>query len=98
MIKEKFIDHLFLIAIVIFYFYYTSIIVGLFNLCNCSYSVFLEVPWVNGWQYVDVVFRYLAYLRVHPDVLGHLVVHVGDSYVGFLCSPSPVRRPSRARS
>ena len=37
---------------------------------------------MDGWQYVDIVFRYLVYLRVHPDVPGRLVVCVGDSYVG----------------
>jgi len=85
MIREILIDSLFLIAIVIVYFYYSSIILGpiLLNLCNCSYSVRLEVPSVNGWQYVGMVFRYLAYMRVHPNVPGRLVVRIGDSYVGF---------------
>ena len=55
-------------------------IVGLIllNSCNCSYSVYLIDPLVDGRQYVDVVSRYL----VHPDVPGRVVVHVGDSCVG----------------
>jgi len=75
---------MFLIAIVIVYFDYMSRIVGLIllNSCNCSYSVYLIDRWVDGRQYVDVVSRYLVYLRVHPNMPGHVVVHVGDSCVG----------------
>jgi len=77
-----FILYMFLIAIVIGCFNYVSSIVGLilWNLCNCSYSIHLENSWVNDWQYVDVVFRYLAYLRVLPNVPGHVVVRAADYY------------------
>jgi len=44
---------------------------------------------VDGWQYVDVVFRYLAYMRVHPDVSGCLVVRVRDSCVGSFVVHAP---------
>jgi len=74
---------MFLIAIVIVYFEYMSMIVGLLlNSCNCSYSVYLIDRWVDGRQYVDVVSRYLVYVRVHRNVPGHVVVRVGDSCVG----------------
>jgi len=75
---------MFLITIVIVYFDYMSRIVGLIllNSCNCSYSVYLIDRWVDGRQYVDMVSRYLVYLRVHPNVSGRVVVHVGDSCVG----------------
>jgi len=75
---------MFLIAIVIVYFDYMSMIVGLIllNSCNCLYSVYLIGRWVDGKQYIDVVSRNLVYLRVHPDVPGRVVVHVGDSCVG----------------
>jgi len=75
---------MFLIAIVIVYFDYMSWIVGLIllNSCNFSYSVYLIDRWVDGKQYVDVVSRYLVYMRVHPNVPGRVVVHVGDSCVG----------------
>ena len=58
------ISYIFLIAIVIVYFDYMSRIVGLIllNSCNCSYSVYTINWWVDGRQYVDVVFRYLVYL------------------------------------
>jgi len=75
---------MFLIAIVIVYFGYMSRIVGLILLdsCNCSYSVYLIDRWVDGRQYVDMVSRYLVYLRVHPNVPGRVVERVGDSCVG----------------
>ena len=75
---------MFLIALVIVYFDYMSRIVGLIllNSCNCSYSVYLIDRWVDDRQYVDVVSRYLVYLRVHPDMPGRVVVHVGDSCIG----------------
>jgi len=75
---------MFLIAIVIVYFDYMSRIVGfiLLNSCNCSYSIYLINHWVDGTQYVDVVSRYLVYLRVHPDVPRRVVVRAGDSCVG----------------
>jgi hypothetical protein len=58
------------IAIVSVYFDYMSTIVSLIllNSCNCSYSVYLIDLWIDGRQYIDVVSRYLVYLRVHPDV------------------------------
>ena len=76
------ISYIFLIAIV--YFDYMSRIVGLMllNLRNCSYSVYPINWWVDGRQYVDVVSRYLVYLRGHPNVSGRVVVRVGDSCVG----------------
>jgi len=46
------------------------------------YCVYLIDRSVDGRQYVDVVSRYLVYLRVHPDVLGRVVVRAGDSCVG----------------
>jgi len=91
---------MFLIAIVIDYFDYMSKIVSLIllNSCNCSYSVYLIDRWVDGRQYVDVVSRYLVYMRVHPDAPGRVVVYVDDScigssivhppYVGLACARS----------
>jgi len=75
---------MFLIALVIVYFDYMSRIVGfiLLNSCNCSYIVYLIDRWVHDRQYVDVVSRYIVCLRVHRDVPGRVVVHVGDSCVG----------------
>ena len=35
---------------------------------------------MNDWQYVDVVFRNLAYLQVLPNVPGRVVVRAGDYY------------------
>jgi len=74
---------MFLIALDIVYFDYMSRIVGLIllNSCNCSYSVYLTDHWVDDRQYVDVVSRYLVCLRVPPNVAGHMVVCVGDSYI-----------------
>jgi len=78
------ISYIFLIAIVIVYFDHMSRIVGLIllNSCNCSYSVYLIDHWVDGRRYVDVVSRYLVYLRVHPDVPGCVVVLTGNSCIG----------------
>jgi len=75
---------MFLIALVIVYFDYMFRIVGLILLksCNCSYSVYLIDRWVDDRHYVDVVSRYLVCLRVPPNVLGRVVVRVGDSCVG----------------
>jgi len=75
---------MFLIAIVVVYFDYISRIVGLIllNLCNYSYNVYLIDHWVDGTQYVNMVSRYLVYLRVHPDVSGRVVVRASDSCVG----------------
>jgi len=75
--------YMLLIAIVILYFDYMSRIVGLIllNSCNCSYSVYLIDRWVDGRQYVDEVSRYLVYVRVHLDMLGCVVVRIGDSCV-----------------
>ena len=61
-----------------------SRIVGLIllNSCNCSYSVY-PINWsVDGRKYVDVVSGCLVYLRGHPNMLGHVVVRVGDNCVG----------------
>ena len=75
---------MFLIAIIIVYFDYMSMIVGLIllNSCNCSYSVYLIDRWVDGRQYVDMMSRYPVYLRVHLDVPRCVVVRIGDSCVG----------------
>jgi len=75
---------MFLIAIVIVYFDYMSRIVGLIllNSCNCSYNVYLIDRWVDGGQYVDMMSRYLVYLRLHPGVPRRVVVRIGDSCVG----------------
>ena len=92
--------YMFLIAIVIVHFDYMLSIVSLIllNLCNCSYRVRPEISWMNDWQYVDVVFRYLAYLWVHPDVPGRVVVRVGDSYIDFsVVHPLYVGRVERGR-
>jgi len=72
------------LIVVIVYFDYMSRIVGLIllNSCNCLYSVYLIDRCVDGRQYVDVVYRYLVYLRVHPNMPGHVVVCAGDSCVG----------------
>jgi hypothetical protein len=69
-----------------------SSIVGLIllNLCNCLYNVHLENSQVNDWQYVDVVFRYLAYPRVLPNVPGRVVVRACDCYS---CVDSSVVHP-----
>ena len=79
---------MFLITLVIVYFGYMSTIVGLIllNSCNCSYSVYLIDRWVDDRQYVDVVSRYLVYLRVSPDVSDRVVVRVGDSCVEYVLS------------
>ena len=63
---------MFLIALVIVYFDYMSRIVGLIllNSCNCSYSVYLIDRWVDDRKYINMVSRYLACLRVPPDVPG----------------------------
>jgi len=37
---------------------------------------------LGGAHCVDVVSRYIVYLWRHPDVLGHVVVHIGDSCIG----------------
>jgi len=95
------IDHMFLIAIVIVYFDYISSLVGLIllNLRNCSYSVYPIESWVDDEQYVVMVSRYSIYLRVHPNLLGHVIVHVGDSYVDFsVVHPPYVGKQARSRS
>jgi hypothetical protein len=92
--------YMFLIAIVIVHFDYMSSIVSLIllNLCNCSYSIHPEISWTNDWQYVDMVFRYLAYLQVHPDIPCRVVVRVGDSYVdSSAVHPPYVGRAERGR-
>ena len=37
---------------------------------------------LGGAHYADVVSRKIVYLRRHPDVPSHVVVHAGDSCVG----------------
>jgi hypothetical protein len=68
---------MFLIAMFIVYFDYMSSIVTLLLLSSCiwSYSVYPKVPRVDDLHYVGVVLRYIAYLRVLPDVLGCVVDH-----------------------
>jgi hypothetical protein len=45
-----------------------------------------------------VVFRYLAYLQVHHDVAGRVLVRVGDSYVdSSVVHPPYVGRAERGR-
>jgi hypothetical protein len=73
---------MFLIAMFIVYFDYMSSIVTLLLLssCICSYSVYPKVPRVDDLYYVGVVLRYIAYLRVLPDVPGRVVDRKGDYY------------------
>jgi hypothetical protein len=73
---------MFLIAMFIVYFDYMSSIVNLLLLssCICSYSVYPKVPRVDDLHYVGVVLRYIAYLRVLPDVPGCVVDREGDNY------------------
>jgi len=94
------ISYIFLIVIVIVYFDYMSRIVGLIllNPYNCSYSIYPIHGWVDGRQHVDVVSRYLVYLRGHPDVPGRVVVHAGDSCVGFSVVHPPYVGLAWARS
>jgi hypothetical protein len=77
-----FILFIFLIVMFIVYFDYISSIVTLLLLssCICSYSVYTKVPRVDDLHYVGVVLRYIAYLRVLPDVPGRMVDHEGDYY------------------
>jgi len=91
---------MFLITIVIIYFDYMSRIVGLvlLNSCNCSYCVYLIDHWVDCRQYIDRVSRYLVYLRLHPDVLGCVVVRAGDSCVGSSIVHPPYVRLAWAQS
>jgi len=70
----------------------------LLNSCNCSYSAYLIDHWVDDRQYLDMVSRYLVYLRVHPDVSGRVVVHVGDSCVGSSIVHPPYVGQAWARS
>jgi hypothetical protein len=73
---------MFLIAMIIVYFDYMSSIVSsmLLNSCICSYSVHPKVPRVNDLHYVSVVLRYIAYLRVLPNVPGCVIDRKGDYY------------------
>jgi hypothetical protein len=77
-----FILFIFLIAMFIVYFDYISSIVTLLLLssCICSYSVYPKVHRVDDLHYVGVMLRYVAYLRVLPDVLGRVVDREGDYY------------------
>jgi hypothetical protein len=76
---------LFLIAMFIVYFDYMSSIVTLLLLssCICSYSVYPKVPRVDDLHYVGMMLRYIAYLRVLPDVSGRVVDREGD-YFSFV--------------
>jgi hypothetical protein len=73
---------MFLIAMFIVYFDYMSSIVTLLLLSSCiwSYSVYPNVPRVDDLHYVGVVLRYIAYLRVLPDILGRVVDHEVGCY------------------
>jgi hypothetical protein len=73
---------MFLIAIFIVYFDYMSSIVTLLLLssCICSYSVYPKVPRVDDLHYVGMVLRYIAYLRVLPDVPRRVIDREGDYY------------------
>jgi hypothetical protein len=66
----------------IVYFDYMSSIVTLLLLssCICSYSIYPKVHRVDDLHYVGVVLRYIAYLRVLPDVPGRVVDREGDYY------------------
>jgi hypothetical protein len=77
-----FILFMFLIAMFIVYFDYMSSIVTLLLLssCICSYNVYPKVPRVDDLYYIGVVLRYIAYLRVLPDVPGRVIDHEGDYY------------------
>jgi hypothetical protein len=88
MITLIFILFMFLIAMFIVYFEYMSSIVTLLLLssCICSYSVYPKVPRLDDFHYVGVVLRYIAYMRVFPDVPGRVVDREGD-YYSFVESP-----------
>jgi hypothetical protein len=77
-----FILFMFLIAMFIVYFDYMSSIVTLllWSSCVCSYSVYPKLPRVDDLHYVSVVLRYIAYLRVIPDIPGCVVDREGDYY------------------
>jgi hypothetical protein len=66
----------------IVYFDYMSSIVTLLLLssCICSYSIYPKVPRVDDLHYVGVVLRYIAYLRVLPNILERVVDRKGDYY------------------
>jgi hypothetical protein len=87
---------MFLIAMFIVYFDYMSSIVTLLLLSPfiCSYSVYPKVPRVDDLHYVGMVLRYISYLRVLPDVSGHVVDREGD-YYSFI--ESSVVHPLRIR-
>jgi hypothetical protein len=82
MAKLIFILFMFLIAMFTVYFDYMSSIVTvlLLNSCIYSYSVYPKVPRVDDLHYVGLVLRYIAYLRVLPDVPGRVVDCEGDYY------------------
>jgi hypothetical protein len=82
MVTLIFILFMFLIAMFIVYFDYMSSIVTLLLLssCICLYSVYRKVPRVDDLHYVGMMLRYIAYLRVLPNVLGCVVDHEGDYY------------------
>jgi hypothetical protein len=77
-----FVLFMFLIAMFIVYFDYMSSIVTLLLLssCICLYSVYPKVPRVDDLHYVGMVLRYIAYLRVLPDVPRCVVDREGDYY------------------
>jgi hypothetical protein len=66
----------------IVYFDYISSIVTLLLLssCICSYSIYPKVHRVDDLHYVGMVLRYIAYLRVLPNVPRHVVDREGDYY------------------
>jgi len=78
--------------------YYDSgnIVLNLLYILNCN--IYPINWWVDGRQYVDVVSRYLVYLRGHPDVPGRVVVRVGDSCLGSSVVHPPYVAQAWARS
>jgi hypothetical protein len=74
---------MFLIAMFIVHFDYMSSIVTLLllNSCICSYSVYPKVPRVDDLHYVGMMLRYIAYLRVLPDVPRRVVDHGCDTSI-----------------
>jgi len=79
--------HLSLIIMFIVYFNTSSLVGLLLYSCTGSYSAHLVGRMVSGGQYVDMVSRYFAYLRISPVVLGSKVDHGCDrpieSFIGL---------------
>jgi hypothetical protein len=79
-----FIFYMFLIAMFIVYFVYTSCIVSLLlSSCICSYSAYpnMQDLWVGGRHYVSVVLRYCLSTNA-PYTSGHVEDHECDRPVG----------------